>query len=299
MDNKYIKLRIELDVFVSEHQRMMLMRYGDSKEGRFYRDVIVPNEMLLHNMHYMIQKLFGFKNAHLREFSLNREDYSRLLEDKFDKWLALVNELFIPPMVEFEDIYWDDQAQHSSAFLKVRYRDFKRYNNNLTDDYINGQMNRFLEVVKETTNKTPSELTINEVSELVYFEYADFRTLNEDTTIKKVIEHTDKFTYNYDFGDNWTFTISVLDNFDDIIEKNYISVEEVASAIKFVEEHNYPRCVYVDGMNLLEDVGNLSGLADLLETIYEDEDKEAAKQANVWARTSGYRNVKRAYKNLL
>lgn len=44
----------------------MMKRYGESLTGNsITRDILIPADMPLHNLHYAIQKLFGFQNSHL------------------------------------------------------------------------------------------------------------------------------------------------------------------------------------------------------------------------------------------
>ena len=70
-----VRLRLELkDDYLSDYQKRMLKRYGESISGdSITRDILIPSDMPLHNLHYTIQRLFGWQNSHLRSFYLPEE----------------------------------------------------------------------------------------------------------------------------------------------------------------------------------------------------------------------------------
>ena len=57
-----IRLHLELkDEYLSDYQRRTLRRYGESTTGEsITRYILIPSDMPLHNLHYAIQKLFGW-----------------------------------------------------------------------------------------------------------------------------------------------------------------------------------------------------------------------------------------------
>lgn len=61
-----MRLHLELkDDYLSDYQKRMLRRYGESISGdSITRDILIPSDMPLHNLHYAIQKLFGWQNSH-------------------------------------------------------------------------------------------------------------------------------------------------------------------------------------------------------------------------------------------
>ena len=67
-DGKVLKLHLELMYELEEAQREVLRKYGKVRE-RISRDILVPAEMPLHNLHYAIQKAFGWQNSHLHHFT--------------------------------------------------------------------------------------------------------------------------------------------------------------------------------------------------------------------------------------
>ncbi|HKL10662.1 MAG TPA: hypothetical protein VJ990_04425, partial [Clostridia bacterium] len=59
----------------SDDEKKLLMKYADATErGTITRDVLIPADMPLHNLHYAIQRLFGWQNSHLRAFRLDEKD---------------------------------------------------------------------------------------------------------------------------------------------------------------------------------------------------------------------------------
>lgn len=65
-------LRLEItDDYLSNCQERMLRKYGESVRGdSITRDILIPYDMALHNLHYAIQRLFGWQNAHLGSFKV-------------------------------------------------------------------------------------------------------------------------------------------------------------------------------------------------------------------------------------
>ena len=60
-------LHVELIENVKEADRPLCgIKYGES----ISRDILVPFNLPLHNLHYVINQAFGFTNSHLHEFTL-------------------------------------------------------------------------------------------------------------------------------------------------------------------------------------------------------------------------------------
>ena len=110
-----VRLHLELkDDYLSDYQKRMLKRYGESASGdSITRDILIPSDMPLHNLHYAIQKLFGWQNSHLRSFYLPERVYSELTDDTVRGWSDLVGILFQPPEAE-KDVFWDDDYESGS-----------------------------------------------------------------------------------------------------------------------------------------------------------------------------------------
>ncbi|TAH62755.1 MAG: hypothetical protein EWM47_14005, partial [Anaerolineaceae bacterium] len=120
-----IRLHLELiDDDLTEYQKRMLRRYGESSTGNsITRDILIPSDMMLHNLHYAIQRLFGWQNSHLRKFILPDEIYQKVTGGRVRGWADLVGVLFQPPSEAEEDVFWDDDYQSGSikVWLKRKY----------------------------------------------------------------------------------------------------------------------------------------------------------------------------------
>ena len=60
-DGKVLKLHLELVEDFGEEELAVLRKYGKVERG-ISRDILVPAHMPLHNLHYAIQKAFGWQN---------------------------------------------------------------------------------------------------------------------------------------------------------------------------------------------------------------------------------------------
>ena len=100
----------------------------------------------------------------------------------------------------------------------------------------------------------------------------------------------DTLYYEYDFGDGWCVKITVLDQYD---RENQYSQdgqevdEELQEILAYVDAKESPRCTASDGLNLVDDVGGISGFMDMLRTL-EGDDEEEKRSMKAWARGLGW-----------
>lgn len=104
-EQKVIKLKLELNLDWADMD--VLKKYGKVKEG-ITREVLVPANMNLHALHFIIQKSFGWQNCHLHNFSLPDNIYYDITKNSFLKWADYCGVYFRFPSEDYEDIYWDD-----------------------------------------------------------------------------------------------------------------------------------------------------------------------------------------------
>lgn len=109
---KILKLHMELIADVNDEEENILKKYGRVNKA-ISRDILVPADMRLHNLHYVIQKAFGWQNSHLHNFTYPNEVFSQLTDNKFTKWLDLCGIYFRFPDGDNEDLYWDDDYDGS------------------------------------------------------------------------------------------------------------------------------------------------------------------------------------------
>ncbi|MDD7408196.1 MAG: hypothetical protein SOV71_06065 [Anaerovoracaceae bacterium] len=96
------------------------------------RTVLVPGDLTLHSMHYMIQQLFGWRNSHLHCFSLDQKLFEKLTGDQIGGWLDLCGVLLRFPVEDNADVYWDDDYKPDKNFktwLRQKYR--RHYDNKI------------------------------------------------------------------------------------------------------------------------------------------------------------------------
>ena len=108
----------------SEDEKKLLMKYADATErGTITRDVFIPWDMPLHNLHYAIQRLFGWQNSHLRAFRLDEKDYVRLTGGRVREWAKLVGILFQGLPDDEYDKFWDDDYIYGyiRTWLRKKY----------------------------------------------------------------------------------------------------------------------------------------------------------------------------------
>jgi len=108
----------------SDDEKKLLMKYADATErGTITRDVLIPADMPLHNLHYAIQRLFGWQNSHLRAFRLDEKDYDRLTGKRVREWASLVGILFQGLPYDEDDKYWDEDYVYGSIkrWLRKKY----------------------------------------------------------------------------------------------------------------------------------------------------------------------------------
>lgn len=102
---KVYKLHLELDTEGADFEA--LKKYGKVKNG-ITRDVLVPADMTLHALHYVIQRLFGWQNSHLHHFELTENVFLKFTDNSFMKWSDYCGIYFRFPSDDMDDIYWDD-----------------------------------------------------------------------------------------------------------------------------------------------------------------------------------------------
>lgn len=336
-----VHLHLELkDEYLTEDQKIMLKRYGESSTGEsICRDILVPSDMPLHNLHYTIQKLYGWQNSHLRSFHLPEDVYQKLTGGTVKGWFDLVGILFQPPSESDSDIFWDDDYEKGSinAWLKKKYigpyfyggklehpEIAKRDVQQLMDaykildvresfqDYIARSEKPKGKVTRATLRKAPLiELTLEEMHSSITIE-GGTEDLLERLEVSKILAGKDELLddeklfpvtkeliYKYDFGDNWTIVITKEDDCRRLLKDGVVSHEEIAYANHIVLNEHRPVCIHKDGVFLLDDVGGLSGFADFLGAIYESEDKAESAELRAWAKSLGWSEKKIANKKIL
>ena len=120
-----LKLHIELEENdVSEQNILTLKKYAKMK-NKISRDILVPGDITLDALHYVIQKLFGWQNSHLHHFYLPEDEFEKVTQNKVKEWQKLCGIYFRFPDNDLDDRYWGSNYDSTIAFnswLKKKYQ---------------------------------------------------------------------------------------------------------------------------------------------------------------------------------
>lgn len=131
-ERKYVyKLRFDLvsnqsediDRVMTNEEYKEFLKLSKANHG-ISRTVLVPGEMDLHAMHYMIQQLFGWQNEHPHCFALSDQTFTELTCGNTEKWIDMCGVVFRFPGSRDPDIYYDDDYkanQSVKTWLRSKY----------------------------------------------------------------------------------------------------------------------------------------------------------------------------------
>lgn len=304
-------LHIELNETVPEEYRELCgIKYGDT----FTRDILVPDELPLHNLHYVINQAFGFTNSHMHEFQLDSEDLQWVTRGKVENWKKLIGLVFKNPIRDDEIDFWDDDYEGGSPrkWMRSKYTG-PRYRKCYEETY-----RYILDEVKDLEVKADklenlygfrnNPFAVNEVLPLINILNLDrhykmpieefYEELDDgisDASCFPITDHraepwiygfAKKLFYTYDFGDNWHFTITPKFDVVDLLEKEIVTEKEVRDAIKKVCHLARPVIIAADGYPLVDDCNALQGYIETLSEI-----EEGNKEYKEWIESMGWKKV--------
>ena len=351
------------DMGLEEEEREELLKYAKAERG-ITREVLIPGDMNLHALHYMIQSLFGWQNSHLHHFSISQDAFAQMTEGRFDKWTELCGKLFRFGTDDMEDLYWDDDYEPGisvKSWLKSKYR--APYIQKAYADSLEGNLEGIADFQKKFPD-IPMDIMLEDLNNRVVFE-EDYNTLLEGLTLHELLPVFKELYYLYDYGDDWCVHISMIDKYDrktnadlqpsvaggwfvpDIMnekdglskyryfiddggnniqkelekqaeekgapKKEYATTaegevydisglfdavdnrqqfkcevdEELRAQLAVVDVKKMPICTRADGLNVMDDVGGISGLLDFYRIINGDDPDEKAEMRE-WARGLGW-----------
>lgn len=155
------------------------------------RTILVPGDINLHALHYVLNACFGWQNSHLHEFTLSEMDYDTLTQNrKLKSYENLCGLLFRFPVSEEEsvDLYWDDDYRRRKSFrswLREKYTgpysdnaitDTWYWNNREVRDFHTRMRKYFPDGIKKN-------ITLNELQEKVVMD-DDMRALIESIRVQ-------------------------------------------------------------------------------------------------------------------
>lgn len=119
-------LRLHMELYCEypdDNVKEVLRRYGSLVYGdNISRDIIVPSDIPLYALHYVIQRAFGWENSHLRQFEIPIERFNALCGNA-SLWSCLSGVVFRSPFMEDEDEFWADDYNGGSFknWLRKKY----------------------------------------------------------------------------------------------------------------------------------------------------------------------------------
>ena len=120
-----LKLHLELDLEGCTEEDMHILRKHGKVEKSISRDIVVPSDITLHSLHYAIQRLFGWQNAHLHHYAFPDEVFQRLTQNSFSRWCSLAGIYFRFPSEELDDLFWDEDYEANmsiKSWFKSKYK---------------------------------------------------------------------------------------------------------------------------------------------------------------------------------
>jgi len=123
----FIRLHLKLhEDYLDEKEQQILKKYGRSSTGTsIERDILVPHDITLHSLHYVIQRLYGWQNSHLHSYKLPEEVHKELTNNTVRGWGSLIGVLFqtVYPDDVWHERYGDDDYESGSAktWLRKKY----------------------------------------------------------------------------------------------------------------------------------------------------------------------------------
>lgn len=109
-----VRLHLELVYEDGDEEiETVLQRSGEVRHGNtISRDVIVPDDMQLWALHYMIQPCFGWQNSHLHRFSLPEEQFMNITNGLLGNHAELTGVVFRCLWMDENAPFWNDDYEN-------------------------------------------------------------------------------------------------------------------------------------------------------------------------------------------
>ena len=101
---RIMKLHLELEI--RDQYLPTIRKYGKAKYG-ISRDILVPSDMTLLALHYLIYRAFGWEEGHLYTFEINIDEFFELIHHSMDRWRSFCGRYFRYP-IGCDCYFWDD-----------------------------------------------------------------------------------------------------------------------------------------------------------------------------------------------
>ena len=260
--NNYMKaepnvLKLELTLnsdnfygYLSEEEKLILNKYG-KVEKAITRDILVPADITLHALNYVIQRAFGWQNSHLHHFKLPKEVFQELTggkskadeygyieyDGKYQNLVKLCGLYFRYPYCELEDLYWDEDYEETESiksWFTRKYTGPYRYEG-YSENYhyahkesveLFNELDKDIKIqdallsmegrIDELLERLPVMQVLYPISvsaDKDIIKKIDKIAENQKKEIINlpVIPVTDTLCYEYDYGDSWDVCIKLKD----------------------------------------------------------------------------------------
>ena len=128
-----MKLHLELKLDdLYEKNLMILKKYGKIKEG-ISRDILVPSDLTLWALHYIIQRAFGWEEGSLHSFELDKGRFLELIRNRIDRWCSFCGLYFRFP-IPCDCYFWNEDYVGDISYkswLRRQYTGPYRYGGTL------------------------------------------------------------------------------------------------------------------------------------------------------------------------
>ena len=117
-----LRLHVELIANFSEEEKEIMHKYGGMKGETISRDIIVSDDLPLYALHFVIQRAFGFNNAHLHRFTMSQENVEKFTKS-IEQWKDQVGVIYRSPFMEEDAEFWADDYEGGSFknWLRKKY----------------------------------------------------------------------------------------------------------------------------------------------------------------------------------
>lgn len=109
-----LHLHLELVDEWDEEELQIAKKYGKLNGCHISRDVVVPADIPLYAVHYLIQRLFGWQNSHLHSYELDYDDFVRFTGNCTALWEEMVGIVLRSPFMKDDDVFWADDYSNGS-----------------------------------------------------------------------------------------------------------------------------------------------------------------------------------------
>ena len=112
-------MRLHLELVYDERDideyKKVFEKYGNVIYGdTISRDIIIPLDIPLWALNYVIQKCFGWQNSHLHCFELAKDQSKNLISNNFSNYRTLVGVVFRTPWMDEDSCFWQDDYESGS-----------------------------------------------------------------------------------------------------------------------------------------------------------------------------------------